>query len=199
MPPYLLNRAYDASSIDSDGASRIFMNTHSTITTAKDTDSSATSNISYSSSSFSMSSISSISNVNSNARRNAYQPGSSSAISSIYDESSDSRTIRSETQSNFDETHSSLSNRGLAHKVSIPPSISYMDTLYTGPVCLSKSDGHTTNFSSGYDDISATYTDPSNMFTPYISLFPVSNRELEQREQEKNASRGLFLIINEIM
>jgi hypothetical protein len=74
-----------------------------------------------------------------------------------------------------------------------------MDTLYTGPVCLSKSDGHTTNFSSGYDDISATYTDPSNMFTPYISLFPVSNRELEQREQEKNASRGLFLIINEIM
>ena len=45
MPSYLLDRAYDESSINSDGASRIFADTHSTITTAKDTDSSATSNI----------------------------------------------------------------------------------------------------------------------------------------------------------
>ena len=57
MSTYLLNRAYDESSIDSDGASRIFLDTHPTITSAKDTDSSTASNIPYSLSSFSMVSI----------------------------------------------------------------------------------------------------------------------------------------------
>ena len=42
-----LERAYDASNIDNDGVSRIFVDTHSTITIAKDTDLSATSNISH--------------------------------------------------------------------------------------------------------------------------------------------------------
>ena len=42
-----LERAYGESSIDNGGVSRIFVDTRSTITTTKDSDSSATSNISH--------------------------------------------------------------------------------------------------------------------------------------------------------
>ena len=105
MPTYLLSRAYDESSIDSDGASKIFLDTHPTITSAKDTDLSATSNISYSLSSFSMVSIDQSSEWNSNLESNTRQNQSSSLISPVYDESSDTRTIRSETRSNFNEIY----------------------------------------------------------------------------------------------
>ena len=134
LPPYLLSRTYDGSSTDSDGASRIFMDTDPSRTTGEYTGSSATSIMTYSSSSFSISSISSISNANSNSERNAFQHEPSSIVSSIYDDSSETRTIRSKAQSNFGETYSIVSNREPVREVSIPSSISYMDTLYTGPI-----------------------------------------------------------------
>ena len=195
LPPYLLSRTYDGSSTDSDGASRIFMDTDPSRTTGEYTGSSATSIITYSSSSFSMSSNSSIFNANSNSERNAFQHEPSSVVSSIYGESSDTRTIRSETQSNFGETYSIVSNREPVREVSIPSSISYMDTLYTGPICLTKSDNHDTNVSSDYSYNSNVSTNPANMFTPYVpyvSLFPESRTRSGQPWQEKNLSNGLF-------
>ena len=111
MPTYLLSRAYDKSSIDSDGTSRIFLDTHPTITSAKDTDSSATSNISYSLFPFSMMPIDQSSEWSSNLESNIRQNESSSLTSPVYDESSDTRTIRSETRSNFNEIYSPLVNR----------------------------------------------------------------------------------------
>ena len=78
IPTYLLSRAYDESSVDSDGASRIFFDTHPTITSAKDTDISTASNIPYSLSSFSMVSIDQSSERSSNLESNICQNESSS-------------------------------------------------------------------------------------------------------------------------
>jgi hypothetical protein len=202
LPPYLLSRTYDGSSTDSDGASRIFMDTDPSRTTGEYTGSAATSVISYSSSSFSMSSISSISNANSNAERNAFQHEPSSIVSSVYDESSEARTIRSEAQSNFGETYSIVSNREPVREVSIPSSISYMDTLYTGPICLTKDDNYNMNVSPDYSYNSNASTGPANMFTPYVpyvSPFPESRTRSGQCWQEKTLSNGLCFILNAMM
>ena len=202
LPAYLLERIYDGSSTDSDGASRIFMDTDPSRTTGEYTGSSATSVITYSSSSFSMSSIFSISNANCNSERNAFQHEPSSIVSSIHDESSETRTIRSEAQSNFGETYSSVSNDEPVREVSIPSSISYMDTLYIGPICLTKSNNHNTNVLSDYSSNSNVFTDPANMFTPYVpyvSHFPESRTRSGQRWQETNLSNGLFFIMNATM
>ena len=120
IPAYLLSRAYDESSVDSDGASRIFLDTHPTITSAKDTDSSTASNIPYSLSFFSMVSIDQSSERSSNLESNLCQNEPSSFISPIDDESSGTRTIRDETRSNFSETYSPVANREPVYETSLP-------------------------------------------------------------------------------
>ena len=100
MPSYLLDRAYDESSIDSDGAPRNFADTHSTIATAKDTDSSATSNISYSWFCMSMSSMNESRYSCLNSEQISLNNESSVFFSFICDESSDTRILQSETPLN---------------------------------------------------------------------------------------------------
>ena len=71
-----------------------------------------------------------------------------------------------------------------------------MDTLYTGPVCLTKTDDYNTNFASGYGYGSDPLPDSANMFTPYVpyvSPFTESERESEQNRQAEDSSSGLFL------
>ena len=85
MPTCVLSRAYDKSSIDSDGASRTFYSTHPTITPAIDIDSSDMSNISYSLSFFSMVSIEHSSEWSSNLGSNICQSESSSFTFSVFD------------------------------------------------------------------------------------------------------------------
>ena len=124
IPTYFLSRAYDESSVESDGASRIFLDIHPTITSAKDTDSSTASNIPYSLSSFSMVSIDQSSERSSNLESNICQNEPSSFISPIQDESSDTRTIRDETRSNFNETYSTVANCEPVYKTPLPSSTS---------------------------------------------------------------------------
>ena len=193
IPTYLLSRAYDESSVDSDGASRIFFDTHPTITSAKDTDSSTASNILYSLSSFSMVSIDQSSERSSNLESNICQNESSSFISPIHDESSDTRTIRGETRSNFNETYSTVANREPVYETSLPSSTSHMDTLYNGPIGLNKTDDSNKNLLYDYNSyFSSVYTDPADMYTPYVPLFTETEEEKNFRSHAEKPFCGLF-------
>ncbi|CAF1431058.1 unnamed protein product [Rotaria sordida] len=123
VPPYLLGRAYDESSIDSDGASRISIDTHSTVTTAKDTDSTNTSNILHSLPSFRMSSVCSPSNELTSSESNVFQYKSNSVMSFVHDESRETRFIRSDNQLNLDNICSIDTNYKSVREASIPSNV----------------------------------------------------------------------------
>ena len=103
---HLLDRIHDDSSIDSNGASRIFANTHPTIASAKDTDSSTTSNIFYSWPWDSMTNITDRSSWNSNSKRVTSENVPSLLQSFAYDKSIDMRTMKSDSCLSFNETES---------------------------------------------------------------------------------------------
>jgi len=192
MPTYLLGRAYDESSIDSDGASRIFLNTHPTITTAKDTDSCGTSNISHSLSSFSMLSVDQSTHSNLVSTPNTFQYQSNSLMSSIHDELSDTRTICSETTQNFNEACSVVSDPKPTSDTALPSSISYMDTFYAGPIVLDKVEDYNRNLFSGFNYDSHVYTDSANMFPPYVSILSDAETEPDHHRRVRQPSNGLF-------
>ena len=147
VPSYLLDRIQDDLSIDSHGASRIFANTHPTITSAKDTDSSTTSNISYSWSWDSMTNITDMPSWNSNSRTVTLENVSSLLQSYAYDESVDMRTMKSESCSSFNEAESNESNRGVIYETSLPSGTSIMDTIGDLIIDLNKFEDHQKTFS----------------------------------------------------
>ena len=171
VPSYLLDRIHDDSSIDSDGAPRIFANTHPTITSAKDTDSSTTSNISYSWSWDSMTNITDMSSWNSNSRTVTLENVSSLLQTSAYDESIDMRTMKSDSCSSFNEAESNDSNRGVIYETSLPSSTSIMDTIGDLIIGLNKFDDRQETFSNDYNSSSTAYHEIGEMFTPYGFVF----------------------------
>ena len=200
MPTCLLSGAYDESSIDSDGASRIFLDTHPTITSAKYTDSSTASNIPYSLSSFSMVSIDQSSERSSSLESNICQNESSSFVSPVHDESSDTRTIRSETRLNFDQTYTAVATREPVYEISLPSSTSYMDTLYDGPIGLNKIDDYNKNLLYDYNSYSqSVYTDPADMCIPYVSLFTETEEKTFEAMQKSRFVVCLLFVKKEIM
>ena len=108
----------------------------------------------YSLSSFSMVLIDQSSEQSSNLESNICQNESSSFISPVHDESNDTRTICSETRSNFNETYSTVANREPVYEISLPSSTSYMDTLYDGPTGLNKIDDYNKNLLYDYNSYS---------------------------------------------
>jgi hypothetical protein len=120
----------------------------------------------------------------------AFQYESNNATPSINDET---RTIRNETQSNFDDTHSTVINSRPANELSIPSSISFMDTLYTGPTCLTKSNDYNSNSNSANDYGSNVFTDPGQMFTPYVRLFSDNEEEPKQQQPEEDTYYRRFI------
>ena len=103
IPSYLLDRVDNDSSIYSDGASRIFNETHSSITTATDTETSNTSNIVYSSSSFTMASICRSPTTLSSSALNSSQYKLNSSMSLGLDEAGDTRTTINDDPSTSDK------------------------------------------------------------------------------------------------
>ncbi len=104
LPPYLLGRAYDNECISSDGTSKFSINTDSPITSANDT----TSNILTIPHSYSSTSVACITNTlnwPANSASSGFQHESNSVVSSIHNEPSETRSIRSNNQSTFHATY----------------------------------------------------------------------------------------------
>ena len=195
VPSYLLNRAEDQSSTNSDGASRIFSNARPTTTTVNDTDSLATSHITHSSSSFSMSSFSSVFNTSYNSEQHAFQQQAMDAMSSGYDNLTETVAINSVSISDFSNELSIISERPQIQRVPIPSRFSFMDTSNTGPLCSTKDYQQDWNVPS-YSLAPAVSADPAEMFTPYVpyvSPFPENEREIESSQHTQNFSGGLHI------
>ncbi|CAF5057463.1 unnamed protein product [Rotaria magnacalcarata] len=165
LPHYLLDRASNESSIDNDGASRIFSTTDSSETTAKDTDVSITSR-SFDTSSLNVSSIYNTSDRFSRVERYSFQYESRSNLSFLHDEYSDSRTIRNDNPTSSASTYITNSIHENAPEASMLSNMSSIDISCSIPVCLTKDGDYETSALLSDPFYSNDYTEPKNMFPP---------------------------------
>lgn len=159
LPPYLLWRSNTDSSTDSDGESRIFAAPSRSTTSDKDTVPSSISRVPRT-----------FSSISTWSRVTDYDMTSISVAPSAfgYETSNATRSFDNETGT------SRSASRSIDKKIQS----SSKDTLYTGPVCLTKSNDHNVSFASAYDVAGNVFTDPEYMFTPYVRIF--SDDEQEQ-------------------
>lgn len=200
LPTYLLSRNYADSSTDSDGASRIFAASGSSMTSDEDSESSSISHIprtfSYmsTSSSFMWSDTTSISMPPS-----TFQYETSSASRSIDDET---RTIRSEmfstqiedpptfsTTSSIDEASSTTAETRVS-------SVGLISGLVIGSMSLTNTNESKNYISSAYDYNAPAVSRVEDMFPPYESL--LSNDD-NQSHNERNESSGLYYYSIDLM
>ena len=68
-----------------------------------------------------------------------------------------------------------------------------MDTLYDGPIGLNKINDYNRNFLYDYNSyFSSVYTDPADMYTPYVPLFTETEEEKNFRSHAEKPFCGLF-------
>ena len=139
IPSYLLDCVDNDSSIYSDGASRIFRETDSSVTGSRSSYTSNTSNIPYSSSSFTMPSVDGISTALSGSELNSSQHKLSCNISSVSNKTDDTTTIRSDYPSTSDNRLINVRHEKVS-EVSMLSYMSLMDTACSIPICLRKDD-----------------------------------------------------------
>lgn len=192
-PSYLLDRRDIASSIDSDGASRIFNQTDLSVISIHDTDNWNTQNIHYSSSLYDTCSVDGKSNILSTSEQNSSQLKSCRDMCLFLNESDETSTIHSDESSILNNTYlvNTIAQQG--QEVSMLSNISLMDTLRSIPICLTKDDDHNHNIQ--FDNCASNvFVEPENMFPPYIRLFSDNDDETEQGRLH-NPSFGLFYIV----
>ena len=198
MPSYLLDRVDNDSSIYSDGTSRIFNETHSSITTATDTDTSNTPNIVYSSSSFTMTSICRSSTTLSSSALNSSQYKLNSSMSLGLDEADDTRTTINDDLSTSDKYLINTFYKQ-PNEVSMLSNMTLMDTSCNIPICLTKDDDYNTSVLINDNNASVVFTDPEDTFPPYVPLLPQDENEAREEWQLNNQSKGLSHVMNKIM
>lgn len=199
VPPYLLCRHDPDPSLYSDGASRIFAPSRS-VTSGKDTYSSSMSNTCNT-----ISSASSCSGYtepyvplgslapsifecqSSNATRSLNDETNTigTATWSINDETKTNRSaIRSvnvHTQSNYDYICLTSPDRRRTNEDSIL-SKSLLSESYAVSSYLIESNNHQMDVCSTYDNDPSAYSDPEQMFTPYLRIF-ADDEERQQRDK----------------
>ena len=198
IPSCLLDRVDNDSSIYNDGASRIFNETHSSIATVTDTDPSNTSNIVYSSSSFTMTSISRSPTTLSSCALNSSQYKLNSSMSLDLDEADDTRTTIDDDPSISDKCSINTFYRQ-PNEVSMLSNMSLMDISCNIPICLTKDDDYNTSALINDHNTSVVFTDPEDMFPPYVPLLPQDEDEAREERQLNNQSKGLSHVMNKIM
>ncbi|CAF4571004.1 unnamed protein product [Rotaria sp. Silwood2] len=192
FPCYLLDRVDDDSSNYSDGASRIFIGTHSSSIIEKNTDESDTINTLSNSSLFNLSTIGAMSDSLQLSDQNLLQYQSNVNMCSIGSEFCDSRTTQSHITLSFDNRSLTNSMQERAHEVTMLSNISVMDTWCSIPVCLTKDQteaGH-----GVFDDpfYSNNSTRAENMFPEYVRLLPDLEDEPEREKNIEDSSNSLF-------
>jgi hypothetical protein len=187
VPPYLLCRNDSGSSIYSDGASRIFAPSRS-ITSEKDTDYSSVSLDSRSVSSINTLSTDIASYATSNSlARTTFENNSGGVGRSVSDKT---RTIGNESRPMNTDNQSTYQFSGPFHPVESGPNRSFAPTLSSlngAPVVASYFNEHKYRHGNIYDTYygghdSNTYTDPGQMFTPYVPY--LTDNEEEQRRDK---------------
>ena len=191
LPPYLLSRNYETSSTDTDGASRIFASSSCSTTSDKETDASSILSLPHTfsymstSSSFTWSDTTSISTAPS-----TFKYSTSSAERSIDDET---RTLGSEIRSMGKESTPSSCSTSFTNsssRSSIEKSISnssFMNDIYTGSVCLTKSYDRNVSFDDCYSCNASACNGPETMFPPYVPILSDTEDE-QQHAKERSCS-----------
>jgi hypothetical protein len=195
-PTYLLDRINNDYSTDSDGASRIFIDTNSTITISNDSNSWNTSNIPNSSSCFSMSSIYDTSNMVSNTESNSYQYNTNSLMSMEYSKSYDTQYSGHDNQSDANNTWSTDTSYGPTyerseHEEAPVSSIAFLFSHLNDSTCLANDDNYTKIWADP-DYGSEVFSKPEDMFASYISSDPKSSSGIEERRQTSVLSNRKF-------
>ncbi|CAF3865475.1 unnamed protein product [Rotaria magnacalcarata] len=183
FPCYLLDRIDDDSSNHSDGASTIFIGTHSSSITTENSDTWGTiSTLSNSS----LSNLTTIDTMSGSLRfydQNLLQYQSNVNMLSMGSELYDSRNTQSHITLSFDNNSLTNSMQEPAHELTMLSNVSVMDTWCSIPVCLTKDQTE-----AGYGVLDDPYysnksTGVENMFPEYVRLLPDSE---EEPEREKN-------------
>ncbi|CAF3405600.1 unnamed protein product [Rotaria sp. Silwood1] len=178
IPSYLLDRVDDNSSIYSDGASRIFREIDSLVTTSRGSYTSNISNIPYSSSSFTIASVDGISTSLLGSELNSSQQRLNCNISSVSNKTDETTTIRSDYPSTSDNRLINVRHEKV-NEVSMLSYMSLMDTACSIPICLRKDDEQNASVVYSSNGASNVFTDPDHMFPPYVSLLSQEEDETE--------------------
>jgi hypothetical protein len=198
LPTYLLDRAGDASSIDTDGASRIFKESHSSITTAKDTGTTSSAASTFSFTSMSESSVYGTSSECSNSKLRSFEHKPSSNMSFI-SESDETRTIRNGSTSNLNNTVRQQANEWSVLSTGSSIHMHGNVPMYGNiPICLTKDQDNNIedDYNNYYD--SNIFRDAKNMFTPYFPpyLSFLASEDKSEKEHQSESREDELHIIN---
>ena len=188
FPSYLIDRIHDRTSVNSE--STIFISDHSIITSVNDTKLQTNSSICFSSSSYNMASVLSSSDIRSNSEQSSHQ-------NEMIPRTTAMNNMLDDTRNNSNVIESQGSSNTAIYESVIPRSVSYMDIGITSDNPWSNNQFYVDTTSPYFFD-PTTYTDPTNMFTPYVShidTFHRTENELENNGESETTVQGKFLIL----
>jgi len=197
VPAYLLDRVDNDSSIYSDGASRIFNETGSSITTDNDAQTSRATNISCSPSSYTLSSDCGISSTPSTFEPISSQNQLSWNMPLMLDRA-DEITISSDISATSDRYLINTTSKQL-NEVTMLSHMSLMDTSCSVPMYLTTDDERNVTVKFADNSVSGNFTAPEDMFPPYVRILSQDEDEVEQEDQPNDSLKGLCHIRNKTM
>jgi hypothetical protein len=131
-----------------------------------------------------------------NSASSGFQHESNSVVSSIHNEPSETRSIRSDNQSTFHATYTFDKRSKSERESSRLSNFSSVDSPYSGPICLTDDANLTTDGFYTEDYGFNILNNPKYIFTPYVSIFYDIEQELEKQKQNQNDSTSSLFPAN---
>ncbi len=194
LPYYLLDRVDDDSSSYNDGASRVFIGTHSCSIIEDNTSTLDTINTLTNSSLSNLFGFGSMSDSLRFSDQNLLQSQSNINMSSIGSEFYDSRISQSQITLSSDNRSLTNSTQERGHEVTMFSNISVMDTWCRIPVCFTKEQNQFEH--DLFDDpfYSNNSTGAENMFPEYMRLLLDPEGKPQNEKDIEGSSNSLFYI-----
>ena len=77
--------------------------------------------------------------------------------------------------------------------------MSLIDISCNISICLTKDDDYNSSALINDNNTSVVFTDPEDMFPPYVPLLPQDEDEAREKRQLNNQSKGLSHVMNKII